>query len=163
TFMSKAKRLPALNARRHRNIERFIIGKLHAFFCAVNGFEKADLKIVAVVHTAHGESAARPAPSKKIPEKIGKIPSSRVESAEAVSAIRPSIARTETGIEWIGALIAHRINLSGVVSLALFRVAQHGKSGGHALELLLGARIVFILVGMQILGELAVGAANLIV
>ena len=164
-LVPQPKRLPALDACGNGNIERLVVGKLHALLYAVDRLQEADLEVIAVVHAAHGERAALPSPPEKIAENIGKIarspaaakPAAGVFLAEALPAARIF------AMERVRALISHRVDLARVITLALLGVAQHGKGGRNFFELLLGLFIVFILVGMQIFRELPVGPADLVV
>ncbi len=66
-------------------------------------------------------------------------------------------------IERVRALISHRVDLAGVVTLAFLRVSEDGERCRDALELLFRFLVVLVLVGMQILREPPVRPADFVI
>src|SRR5258706_5079383 len=85
-------------------------------------------------------------------------------TAKSVSAgVEPCVGPGIFPVKGVRALIAHRIDLAPVIAPALVWITEHGKGCGDALELLLRLWIVLVLVGMQIFGELAVSAPDVVI
>jgi hypothetical protein len=57
-------------------------------------------------------------------------------------------------------LLARGVDLARVIALALLLVADNAIGGGDLLELLLGGLVPRIQVGVQLLGELALGLGD---
>jgi hypothetical protein len=110
---------------------------------------------------AAGVAARRPS----APEEVGED----VAEAELLATRGRAGTSAEGSAAGIGTLVAAPrlavgVDLAPVVLLALLGVADDVVGGGNLLELLLGGVAVGrVQVGMQLLGELAVDAANLLV
>ena len=152
---------PCVDAGGDGHVERAAVGKRDALLGAVHRLEEIDLEPILRILPAHGEAltagAARPAsPAEQIAEQIG-------EAAEILVARGRAIARAvlAAGIFAVVALLRPLlpacVDLAGVVAPALLGIAENVVGGGDLLELLLGRLVPGIEVGVQLLGELAVG------
>jgi len=118
------------------------------------------------VLSAHREprpAAPSPRRAAAAPEQIAE---QIAELANILEARRRAIARAVIAagifavIALLRLLLARRVDLAAVEAPALLLVADDVVGGGDRLELLLGRLVARIEVGMQLLGELAIGLGD---
>ena len=122
---------------------------LHLGFGAERSLGEADLEIVAEVGTAAARGAAAPAATA---EDVAEDP---FEDVVDVRAAEPLIERAR-------AEAARCLMSESIVPGALLRIAKHFVGFGQLLEVLLGLLVARVLVGMELDGELAERALQLL-
>src|SRR5229473_1668535 len=138
-----------LRSRATARVAALVPRDLHLRLGAEGGFGEADLQVVAEV----GPAAARgPAAASAAAEDVAEDP---LEDVVDVRAAESLVERA--GAEPAGGLVAE-----AVVAGALLRVGEHLVRLGDLLELLLGLLVAFVLVGVELDGELAEGALQLL-
>ena len=134
---------------------------------ACGRLQEVDLQAVACVPAANTERAARlPAPPHGA-EQVGKdVAETEVVAARASPA--PACPASRRAAAGVGAVetaprLAGRVDLAAVELLALLGIADDLVGRRHLLEpLFRGGAIGRIEVGVQLLGELAIGAADVV-
>ena len=162
----QAQHLPVRYALGDREVEHPAVRHGHPLLGARGGFQEVDLQRVAHVAAARGEGPVRLSPARAPPEEVGEdVAEAEVVAGPAAAgapAERPGSARVRALEAAAG--LAVGVDLAAVVLLALHRIADDVVGGGDLLEPLLGGGLVDrIEIGMQLLGQLAIGAANLFV
>ena len=153
------------DAWRDGDVERAAVRQRDARLGAVHRVEEIDVEPILRVLPAHREAppasaAAHAAPlAEQIAEQIA-------ERADILVARGRAIARALLAagifavIALLRPLLAARVDLAAVVAPALLLIADDVVGGGDLLELLLGRLVARIEVGVQLLGELAIGLGD---
>jgi hypothetical protein len=115
--------------------------------------------MVAVIHAAHVETAARAMPLTGSAEEIAE------NIAEIAEILRGIVAIAACAIAAVEAarLTAAGVDLARIVAAALVRIAQNVEGGGNLLEGLFGGLVAGIAVRMILLGQLPVRGTDLVV
>ncbi len=159
--------LAVSNPGRNGDVERAPIGQRKARLGAVHRIEKIDVEAIMRILPAHGEAppagaSPRPSPlAEQIAEQIA-------EGADILEARGRAIARALLAagifavITLLRRFLAGCVDLAAVVAPALLLVADDAVGGRDLLELLLGRLVARIEVGVQLLGELAIGLGDVL-
>ena len=158
--------LTCLDPRRNGHVEGAAVWERDAFLGAVHRLEEIDLEPVLRVLSAHGEAltagAARTASSaEQIAEQIGEAAKILVTGSRAVArSILP--AGIFAIVTLLRTLLPARVDLASVIAAPLLGIAKNVVGGSHLLEFVLGRLVSRIEVGMQLLGELAIGLGDVL-
>ena len=127
--------------------------------------ELVDGEAVAGVGPAHAEGAAPPARAlaEQAAEEVADIGEILEAPPAAAIGVGAGPGSLEIAVEMLArALIAGGVDLAPVEAGALVLVAQEVIGGGDGLEPVLGLLVAGVEIGMQLLGELAVGLPDLV-
>ena len=162
----QAQHLPVRHALGDGDVEHAAVRHGHPLLGAGSGLQEVDFQRVAHVAAAGTKRAVALAPpGPATAEQVRKD----IAEAEILVLPRPAGTAAERSPARIGALVAPArlavgIDLAAIVLLALGRIADDVVGARDLLEALLrGGTIARIEVGMQLLGELAVLPANILV
>src|SRR5581483_1615507 len=73
-----------------------------------------------------------------------------------------AVLRAAAALRLEAALAAGGVDLTAIVATALHRIGEHVVGGGHLLELLLVGAVAGAQIGMQLLGEAAIGFLDVV-
>ena len=151
---------------RDGDVERAAVWQRDARLGAVHRVEKIDVEAILRVLPAHREAPPASASAHATPL-AEQIAEQIAERADVLIARGRAVARALlaagifTVIALLRPLLAARVDLAAVVAPALLLIADDVVGGGDLLELLLGRLVARIEVGVQLLGELAIGLGDI--
>src|SRR5262249_34702110 len=150
----------------NRDVERAPVWQGDARLGAVHRVEEIDFKAILGIGPAHRESSTATSALAHAATLAEQIAEQVAEGADILEARRRAIARPVLAsgifavVVLLWPLLPRRVDLAPVVPPALLGIAKDVVGGGDLLEHLLGRLVAGIEVGMQFLGELAIGLGD---
>ena len=162
TFATQAQDLLVPGARGNGHVDGATLGHGDALGRSVHGLQEFDGKPVEDVLSPHPHSSTPGASAEHLPQDVLRFCEVGEAAAGAVGMRLGTGALEIAVVTLTRALRAGGVDLAAIVACALLRIANQVVGRRDCLEFLLRCPVARIEVGMQRLGELAVGSANLV-